>query len=79
MGLYSGEERLIDNIIAAYTDFKGSSKDDGTKLSRSPSHPPAGETMRRSWRESFTRQLLKAGRAIQEPEPLQTECDCPLF
>lgn len=53
MVLYSGEERLLDNIIVAYTDSKGSSKDDGTKLSCNPSHPPAGETMRRGWRESF--------------------------
>jgi len=47
MGFYSGKERLLGSMVAAYAYSRGSSQADGAKLSCSPSRPQVGKT---TWR-----------------------------
>lgn len=44
--MYSGKERLLGNIRAAYTYFKRSPKDDGAKLSYSPRYGDSAERLK---------------------------------
>lgn len=44
--MYSGKERLLGNIRAAYTYFKQSPKDDGAKLSYSPRYGDSAERLK---------------------------------